>query len=340
MGSKGFEAGVFLDLGVGSYPASIGSRFRDCVAVAKHAATCGFDSVWVGESYSASGAANHLPNPLLSLAGLAQQCTLELGTAVLLLYAWDPVRLAHDAAALDQLTEGRLHLGVGSGPPALRNSLYRSNLSAPEQLDDAIATMKSLWTGTAATSTGGIQHPMLPGVLPFRPGGPEILVGGAARASVRRAARLGDGYIASSAQSCGQIKELLTLYRSEPLTMPSGGRVLINRLTLVGDSDAYARSEASRYLLPILESYHEQGVLRPASGQSAPDTATEFLDQYCVAGSVDSVARVIRHYVDAGASGINFRVCPPGLPIELACRSVTLLADAIQRQSQVHGRRS
>src|SRR5215210_1626305 len=80
------------------------------LALAERAAGLGYNSVWVGDSLTARP--RH--DPLTLLAGVAGRVPgLTLGTAVLLPALRNPVVLAHQVATLDQLTGGRLILGVG-----------------------------------------------------------------------------------------------------------------------------------------------------------------------------------------------------------------------------------
>jgi len=78
--------------------------------LAARAESLGYDSVWVGDSLLARP--RH--EPLTLLAGVAGRVKrVELGTAVLLPALRNPVLLAHQVATLDQVSEGRLILGVG-----------------------------------------------------------------------------------------------------------------------------------------------------------------------------------------------------------------------------------
>ena len=87
--------------------------------LAARAKAQGYDSVWVGDSLLAKP--RHEPLSLLAaVAGAVPG--LGLGTAVLLPALRNPVLLAHQAATIDRLSEGRLILGVGVGGdiPAIR----------------------------------------------------------------------------------------------------------------------------------------------------------------------------------------------------------------------------
>src|SRR5262245_29285698 len=73
-----------------------------------------FASVWVAEHHLSDCGYNPAPLPLL--AAMAVQTTrVTIGTSVLLLPFHHPVRVAEEAAAVDNLSNGRLVLGMGLG---------------------------------------------------------------------------------------------------------------------------------------------------------------------------------------------------------------------------------
>jgi probable F420-dependent oxidoreductase len=175
----------------------------------------GVESVWAVEhvvvakdyeprySYSDSGRMadspeTEMPDPLEWLSFVAG-CTerLRLGTGVLVLTLHQPAIVAKRVATLDNLSGGRLMLGVGSGwqveeyaacgvPYARRG----------ERLDDAIAAMRELWQpgfrthhGPCFSFTDCESKP-----TPDRVGGPPIVIGGSTEAAARRVGRTGDGF--------------------------------------------------------------------------------------------------------------------------------------------------
>jgi alkanesulfonate monooxygenase SsuD/methylene tetrahydromethanopterin reductase-like flavin-dependent oxidoreductase (luciferase family) len=80
---------------------------------------CGLDSAWVAQHHFAptgGTVTGRLASPLVFLAALAARThRIRLGTAVVVLPAEPPLRLAEDAAVLQVLSGGRLELGLGSG---------------------------------------------------------------------------------------------------------------------------------------------------------------------------------------------------------------------------------
>ena len=77
---------------------------------------CGLDSIWFTEHHFGYFNRANLPNPLMmgvDIAARTQRIRIGLASATIPL--WHPIRLAEDAALLDQLSGGRLELGVGRG---------------------------------------------------------------------------------------------------------------------------------------------------------------------------------------------------------------------------------
>lgn len=95
--------------------ASPATVYRDTIRLAVEAEQFGFDSFWVAQHHGGHQG-GYLPSPLVLLAALAEHTsTIRLGTAVVVAPLEHPVRLAEDAAVLDELTGGRLELGLGAG---------------------------------------------------------------------------------------------------------------------------------------------------------------------------------------------------------------------------------
>src|SRR5437879_3783155 len=85
---------------------------EECWALARHADRAGYDAVWVGDSIVAKPRLEPLTT-LAYLAGITER--VRLGTAVLLPALRHPVVLAHQIGNVDQISRGRLVLGLGAG---------------------------------------------------------------------------------------------------------------------------------------------------------------------------------------------------------------------------------
>ncbi|MEU6320740.1 LLM class flavin-dependent oxidoreductase [Streptomyces sp. NPDC047009] len=189
-----------LGLYTGQVPPGQDIGFRDeyarIVEQAQLAEELGLDSVWLSEHHGADD--GYLPSLLpLAAAILASTERLVVGTAVLLAPLHHPLRLAEDAAVVDQLSGGRLVLGLGTG---WRSGDFRSfgvdMATRAVALEETVQILRRAWQGERFDFEGRV-HRIEGGMVrprPFRPGGPPIWLGGTGPRALRRAGRLGDGY--------------------------------------------------------------------------------------------------------------------------------------------------
>jgi len=104
--------------------ASDAQMYRAAVVDARFAQELGYDSVWLVEHHFSDYYPT--PNPLMMLSHLAASVPgMGLGTAVMVLPWYDPVRFAEDVAMLATLSEGRLDIGMGRGTAKLEYDALR-----------------------------------------------------------------------------------------------------------------------------------------------------------------------------------------------------------------------
>ena len=91
-----------------------GQVLADSLALAEEAETLGFEHLWVAEHHFANLSLS--PSPLMTLSHVAARTErIRLGTGVLVLPFYQPMRLAEELAYADMLSGGRLDIGVGAG---------------------------------------------------------------------------------------------------------------------------------------------------------------------------------------------------------------------------------
>jgi probable F420-dependent oxidoreductase len=165
--------------------------------IAEAAEELGFDSVWATEHIIVGPEAvnpyGRVYDPLVTLGWIAGWTErVALGTSIVLAPLHHPIRLAKEAATLQELSGGRLRLGVGMG---WHEDEFRF-MGVPfrrrgRRGNEAIRLMKALWHGE--TSFRG-EHWSFEGATfaPLPDPDPEIWVGGSSAPAVRRALELGD----------------------------------------------------------------------------------------------------------------------------------------------------
>jgi alkanesulfonate monooxygenase SsuD/methylene tetrahydromethanopterin reductase-like flavin-dependent oxidoreductase (luciferase family) len=266
------------------------------LALAERAEALGYASVWVGDSLLARP--RH--EPLTLLAGVAGRVKrVEIGTAVLLPALRNPALLAHQVATLDQVSEGRLILGVGfaSDRPNIRAEFAAAGVPFDKRLGrmmEGLRLCKAFWTGAAVDwdgrwqVTGGVLAP-----TPYRPGGPPLWIGGNLPASLERAGRFFDGWFPNAPDHAGyathwaQIRAIAQA-AGRDATALTGAMYL----TVSLDEDA---ARANTRLNGFLEGYY---------GQPAEVLRRR---QVCYAGPAPGVTAWLAGYAQAGASHLVLR---------------------------------
>ena len=160
----------------------------------------GLDSVWIGDSLLAKP--RH--DPLALLAAIAGRTSrITIGAAVLLPMLRNPVLLAQQAATIDQISEGRLILGVGASrdTPAARAEFAAAGVPFEKRIGrmlEGLRLCRALWTGEPVDWRGRwtLEQAIL-APKPFRAGGPAIWGGGGVPAALRRCARNFAGWFPS-----------------------------------------------------------------------------------------------------------------------------------------------
>lgn len=168
-----------------------GATYDDLLAVALRAETLGYGAFFRSDHYLKMGDVSGLPGPTdawITLAGLARDTsTIRLGTLVTAATFRQPGPLAISVAGVDQMSNGRVELGLGSGWYDAEHSAYGIEFpSLGERFDrfeEQLAIIHGLWNTPVEEMfnfTGRYwqlsESPALP--KPVQNGGPPIVIGG------------------------------------------------------------------------------------------------------------------------------------------------------------------
>jgi len=155
------------------------------------------DSLWVGGHVASTNPTPEATVQLVRLATLAQR--VRVGTSILLLPLYSPAIIAKQTADLDNMTGGRIALGVGVGGeyPQEFRACQIPLAERGARTDEAIPLLRRLWSGDEQSHVGRFYsmesvriHPS-----PVQPQGPPIIVAGRKVRAMQRAATLGDGWM-------------------------------------------------------------------------------------------------------------------------------------------------
>ena len=266
------------------------------LSLAERAEKLGYDSVWVGDSVLARP--RHEPITLLA-AVAARTRRVKLGTAVLLPALRNPVLLAHQIATLDQISAGRVILGIGiaSDVPNIRAEFRSVGVPWEKRVGTVMEGMrlcKALWSGKPVDWDGRwhVEQGVI-GPTPAQAGGPPVWGGGSAPAALERAARHFDGWFPNGPDPKGwgaQWRQVQAMAR-EAGRKPGDLEAALY-LTLTVDENA---STAENRMNEFLAGYYGQ----------RPDVMKK--KQACFSGSAGAAAEWLNGYVEEGARYLVLR---------------------------------
>lgn len=121
--------GLFNLMTLRDNPGGIRGVVADTLGMVTLAEEIGFDTAWFAEHHFTNNSVS--TSPLLLASHFASKThRIRLGTAVLVLPLYHPLRLAQEIALVDQISNGRLVLGIGTGYQPFEFARYGADLSA------------------------------------------------------------------------------------------------------------------------------------------------------------------------------------------------------------------
>jgi probable F420-dependent oxidoreductase len=273
----------------------------------------GFEGGWLLEQI-VSAAPSLAPLQLLSWAA-GHTTRLRLGVAVLITTLHDPLQLASAITAVDQLSHGRLDVGVGHGGnfrPFAAFGVEKATFVS--YFTEGLELMKAAWSDEpTVTFRGRFREvdglPIQP--KPVQRPHPPLWVGGSAPKALRRAVRVGDAFMGAGSSTTANFAEAVKTVRSELGDQgkdPAQFRIA-KRVYLAVDDDA---TRARERVLAGLERIY--GNMRG-------------IEAVPVSGTADDVVRGLREVADAGAEMILLN--PVGADVAEDREQMERLADEV-----------
>ena len=239
------------------------------------------------------------PVHLAALSGLEGRLDLHLG--VYLLALRHPMVAARQIASLAQAAPGRLTVGVGVGGED-RHEIEVCGVdprTRGRRTDVALGLVRSLLDGDTVDGDGEFFDFTAGNIRPTPTPPVPLLVGGRSDAAVRRAGRLGDGWLAawcSSRRFAAATAMAEELGADRNVTWQHGLQVWIG-------VDATPEA-ARRHVSVAMEGFYK--------------SSFEPFERYTPMGSAEHIAEFLAPYVEAGATTLNLTPCGPDRPSEIA----------------------
>ena len=272
----------------------------------------GFDSYFFGEHHQDKD--GFLPSPLILAAAVAARTrTLNVGTSVILLPLHHPVHLAEDVVTLDQVSQGRVILGVGIGYQAADFRAFDVPMENRVGLfEEGVEVIRLCWTGEAFTFHG--EHYHLHDVrvrpAPFQRPSPALWIGASTVPGARRAGRLADAFVAGPSTNMERTLRLVNAYRESAAQAGRTPLVVLMRDAWVAETRALAEEIYGPEVLDAYKYYWRNGLAEFKSFTSERDfTIQNIAPDRLILGNPEECAAEFHRWSDAvGADYFHLRL--------------------------------
>ena len=269
--------------------------------MAETAERIGYDSVWVGDSITSKPRLE----PMAVMAALAARThRVKIGTAVMLNALRHPVHLAHSIATIDNISDGRIILGLGAGRS--NNQMFVDEHAAvgvpieerAARMEESIDVLRKLWTEDDVSNPDGF-YPLSGMTLEPRPVQQPVpiwLSSNWVQRGLKRVAAQGDGWITNVPSTemftkCwDRIEEKGQELSRDVSRIP---RALYISVNLNDEDEALAEGDG------FMRSYY-----------GIPDEVVS-RQLLCVFGPAQKAIDVIKRYKEAGANYFIVRFASP-----------------------------
>lgn len=279
--------------------------YAETFELARLAESLGYDTATTGHHHFMPG---NMADPLTFLAAVAAKTSaLRVGTGIFQLPVHNPVRVAEQVATIDELSGGRISLGVGLGWWPTEHEVHGSDFrTRGARMEEALEILRLVWANENASFDGRFwSFPELTVYpRPIQQPGPPLWVAGVADVAVRRAARLGDAWLCGPVQSLATAERCLDVFRGEALRLNRQPGWILRRYTWIGTDHRQVEDEVlPAYVDGLMEHWREsveddaekELFARIDRGEHVP--ATEIAADRLLWGDPDHVIKQIRHYV-------------------------------------------
>jgi len=293
----------------------------------------GLDSAWVSEHhFLEDGYLSGVSPALGALAAVTDE--IELGSCIALAPLYDSVRLAEDAATIDQIADGRATLGLAIGSNVDEFDAF--GIPEDERVDrlaDAVDVLRGAWSDGPLAFDPEF-HDISPDVTvtPKPAHDVPIMLGGAARPAVRRAARTGDAWCSPSSLSVGGVEKRVEDIRNvrDEEDIDGDFDIYVIQHGFVGDSREDAWEQMRDGYFYIQRRYEE--IFSGESVEELDEERKEELKEQAIFGTPEQVVDELETYRDALGDDIHFifRTYHPGVGTERMAECIRRLGKEVK----------
>ena len=253
------------------------------------------------------------PSPSVYLAAIAQRTRrLHFGPLVYTLALYHPLRLAEEICMLDQMSRGRLLLGIGKGISPIEVGYYGvDHKNADKMFNESLAVIRQAMTQKTVDFEGEFfRFKAVPMELwPFRKPHPPLWYGVVNPDSAERAAKAGMNFISNSTAAAvkAKVARYRAAYQGKAGATPKFG---MNRYMVLAETEDEAlkigRRAYRRWWSSFMMLWHKHGI-PPTNVNYPPEIDGQIADGRAIVGTPAKALELLR--AQFAESGANYLVC-------------------------------
>ncbi|HEY6980543.1 LLM class flavin-dependent oxidoreductase [Reyranella sp.] len=320
--------------------------YREGIELAAEANRLGFHSVWASEHHGETD--GYCPSPVVACAALAVAapgCRIGQAVALAPLHG-HPLRLAEDLAVLDNLSGGRVEIGLGQGyRPAEFEMFGWSYAKRTSAFEESLDILSLAWTGERFDYDGRV-FTVVDGLLrppPVTPGRLPLWIGAAAPKARARAVKHRAGFLVAPLIELEHLVRQLRSFDEEVARQNAGPlpRALMREI-FVGDSPADAIRRRQRFIDEVYRvqykpervglSYTDRvtGERRPLTSDNAYFMSEGFMqDRWFLGTPADIAGKIVDWQPRLDVDHIIFQPRPPGMSLRQAVGELEVIAKEV-----------
>lgn len=313
--------------------------YRHTLEQVRLAEEVNFHSAWISEHHFLPD--GYCPSVLATASAMAAVTKkIKIGTGALILPLHNPVRVAEDAAVVDNISNGRLLLGVALGYRKEEFDGFRIPMNQrPSRMEEGIDIIIKSWTqdnfsyegkrynfGNLYVTPKPVQKPHIP-----------IYIGAFEEPAIKRAGRLGYPLLISPGRTMQMVRDTINIYNkaaTEAGKNSSGAEHILLREAYISEDRKRAKEEADKYIITMYRFYFGLGVKIFVRGKQLTDLNDPLFDylpedRFVIGAPEDCIKEVKRYRDELGIKYIVCRMVFPSATHETISRCIELFGKEV-----------
>ncbi len=289
--------------------------YRNTLEQVKLAERVNFDSAWISEHHFLDD--GYCPSPAVMAAAMAALTQrIQIGSAGIILPLHNPVRVAEDAAVVDNISNGRFNLGVVLG---YRKEEYEGMgvpmKERPSRMDEGIEVLEKALGGDKFSYEGKRYKFENAHITPKPVQKPvPIYIGAFEEPAIRRAGRYGHPLLIGPGRTVDMVRDTLGYYNDEARKAgrdPDRVEHILLRETFVSPDRNKAVEGGNKYIISMYKYYFTLGVKMFVRGKQLTGTDDPLFEHLAeerfIIGTPGDCIEEIKMYRDK--LGIKYIAC-------------------------------